>query len=89
VVSFYATRNNDPKRWYGPKGVANDLPVACVGNIINDRVQFNLPAPTGPALTERKIEDVVAFLNTLSDAPAQQGQAQPPLVGVRNNPFGN
>jgi len=32
----------------------------------------------------------VVFLKTLSDAPVQpQGPAQPPLVGVRNNPFGN
>jgi cytochrome c peroxidase len=90
VVSFYATRNSDPKRWYGPKGAANDLPAAYVGNIINDRVPFNRLASAGPALTEREIDDVVVFLKTLSDAQAQpQGQGQPPLVGVRNNPFGN
>ena len=90
VVSFYATRNSDPKRWYGPKATPNDLPAAYVGNIINDRVPFNRPASAGPALTEREIDDVVVFLKTLSDAQAQpQGQGQPPLVGVRNNPFGN
>jgi len=88
VVSFYATRNSDPKRWYGPKATPNDLPNAYVGNIINDRVPFNRPASVGPALTEREIDDVVAFLKTLSDAQAQP-QGQPPLVGVRNNPFGN
>ena len=89
VVSFYATRNSDAKRWYGPKGVANDLPSAYIGNIINDRVPFNRPASAGPALTEREIDDVVAFLKTLSDAPAQpQGPALVPLVGARNNPFG-
>jgi len=61
-----------------------------VGNIINDRVPFNRPASAGPALTEREIDDVVAFLKTLSDAQAQpRGPAQPPLTGVRNNPFGN
>ena len=90
VVSFYATRNSDPKRWYGPKGIPNDLPTAYVGNIVNDRVPFNRPASAGPALTEREIDDVLAFLKTLSDAPAQpQGPAVPTLVGVRNNPFGN
>ena len=90
VVSFYATRNSDPKRWYGPKATPNDLPAAYVGNIINDRVPFNRPASAGPALTEREIDDVVAFLKTLSDAQTQaQGQGQPPLVGARNNPFGN
>ena len=34
VVSFYATRNSDPKRWYGPAGVPNDLPAAYVPNIL-------------------------------------------------------
>jgi len=90
VVSFYATRNSDPKRWYGPKGVPNDLPTAYLGNIISDRVPFNRPASAGPALTEREIDDVVAFLKTLSDAPVQTpSPAQPNLPGVRNNPFGN
>ena len=89
VVSFYATRNSDPKRWYGPKGIPNDLPSAYVGNIVSDRVPFNRPASAGPALTEREIDDVLAFLKTLSDAPAQpQGPEVPPLVGVKNNPFG-
>jgi cytochrome c peroxidase len=90
VVSFYATRNSDPKRWYGPKGVANDLPYAYIGNIINDRVPFNHPASAGSALTEREIDDVVAFLKTLSDSPIRpQGPAQSPMMGVLNNPFGN
>lgn len=70
VVSFYATRNSNPTRWYGPLGVPNDLPQAYLGNIIHDRVPFNRPASAGPALTEREIDDVVAFLKTLSDTPA-------------------
>ena len=67
VVSFYATRNSDPKRWYGPAGVPNDLPAAYVPNIIRDRLPFNRPADAGPALSEREIDDLVAFLRTLSD----------------------
>ena len=90
VVSFYATRNSDPKRWYGPQGVPNDLPSAYVVNIISDRAPFNRPATAGPALTPKEIDDVVAFLKTLSDAPARpQVPALLPLVGARNNPFGN
>jgi hypothetical protein len=70
--------------------VPNDLPSAYLGNIISDRVPFNRPASAGPALTEKEIDDVLAFLKTLSDAPAQpQGPALPPLVGARSNPFGN
>lgn len=88
VVSFYATRNSDPKRWYGPAGVPNDVPLAYRGNVVSDRVPFNRPANAGPALTEREIDDVVAFLRTLSDAPAApppNTPPPPPAVGV--NPF--
>jgi cytochrome c peroxidase len=89
VVSFYATRNSDPKRWYGPKGVPNDLPVAYVGNIVNDRAPFNRPAAAGPALTEQEINDVVTFLKTLSDTapPPPPPPNLPPLNGVRMSPF--
>jgi len=67
VVSFYATRNSDPKRWYGPAGLPNDLPAAYVANILQDRAPFDRPANAGPALTEREIDDLLAFLGTLSD----------------------
>ena len=90
VVSFYATRNSNPQRWYGPAGVPNDLPNAYLRNIVNDRVPFNRPASAGPALSEREIDDVVAFMKTLSDtqfAPSQ-GPRPPPQPGGLNNPFG-
>lgn len=67
VVSFYATRNSDPVRWYGSRGVPNDLPMAYQGNIVRDRAPFNRPASAGPALTPAEIGDVVAFLKTLTD----------------------
>ncbi|NBQ87808.1 MAG: cytochrome-c peroxidase [Betaproteobacteria bacterium] len=88
VVSFYATRNSDPVRWYGPAGVPNDVPLAYRGNVISDRVPFNRPANAGPALTEREIDDVVAFLRTLSDAPAPAAPpVPPPAPGAGLNPF--
>jgi len=86
VVSFYATRNSDPKRWYGPLGQPNDLPLAYLPNIVNDRAPFNRLASAGPALTEREIDDVVAFLKTLTDttlmglAPAQNGVGISPFL---------
>ena len=44
VVSFYASRNSDPKRWYGPGGLANDLPLA------PDRHRLrSTPSPHAPA----------------------------------------
>jgi len=91
VVSFYATRDSNPQRWYGPSGVPNDLPLAYQPNIVRDRVPFNRAANAGPALTDKEIEDVVAFLKTLSDrlpAPASPpAAAPPPPVNVAANPF--
>ena len=67
VVRFYATRNINPQRWYGPAGVPNDLPARYLGNIEKTKAPFNRKASDGPALTDTEINDIVAFLHTLSD----------------------
>jgi cytochrome c peroxidase len=90
VVSFYATRNSNPTRWYGPAGVPNDLPTAYLTNIVSDRAPFNRKASDGPALTPGEVGDVVAFLRTLSDAPLPKAPVttnpiSPGAVGL--NPF--
>jgi cytochrome c peroxidase len=85
VVSFYATRDSNPQRWYGPSGVPNDLPLAYQPNIVRDRVPFNRATNAGPALTDKEIDDVVAFLKTLSDrlpAPAAPPAAPPPKPAI-------
>jgi len=88
VVRFYSTRNSDPKRWYGPTGQPNDLPSAYLANIVNDRAPLNRPANAGPALSDREIDDLVAFLKTLSDAsPAPIANLVPPVVNANVNPF--
>ena len=91
VVSFYATRDSNPKRWYGAAAVPNDLPLAYQANIVRDRAPFNRAAGAGPALSEKEIDDVVAFLKTLSDRAtvAQVAVMAPPLppVNVAANPF--
>lgn len=91
VVSFYATRNSNPQRWYGPTGIPNDLPQAYLGNILHDRVPFNRPRSAGPALSPLEIDDVVAFLGTLSDkAPLAPAPAAPaPAPAAMLNPFGS
>ena len=90
VVSFYASRNSDPKRWYGSAGVPNDLPAAYLANIVSDRAPFDRAASAGPALTEREIDDVVAFLKTLSDpSPPLPSGAPPAPAQVAMNPFGS
>lgn len=73
AVSFYATRNNDPQRWYAGSSHSNDLPAKYLANIERGKAPFNRAPTDGPALTEAEIDDVVAFLHTLSD-----GFAPPP-----------
>lgn len=91
VVSFYSTRNSNPKRWYGPSGIPNDLPVAYLPNIVNDRSPFDRPASAGPALTEKEIDDIVAFLHTLTDELTSGAKETTPLapasLGIGLNPF--
>lgn len=67
VVRFYATRNSNPRRWYGPTGVPNDLPAAYLGNLEVGRPPFNRRLADGPVLNESEVADLVAFLRTLSD----------------------
>ncbi|MCX7256126.1 MAG: c-type cytochrome [Polaromonas sp.] len=67
VVRFYATRNSDPQHWYGPVGVANDLPTRYLANIETAKAPFNRKASDGAALSEAETDDMVAFLRTLSD----------------------
>lgn len=67
VVRFYATRNSNPERWYGPSGIPNDLPAVYQGNIERTKAPFNRSRADGPVLTEAEVGDVVAFLGTLSD----------------------
>jgi cytochrome c peroxidase len=77
AVAFYATRDVTPKRWYGvgPDHRArryDDLPAAYWKNV-NEDVPFK-PRPDGrPRLDDRDIDDIVAFLRTLTDgyAPAR------------------
>ncbi len=70
AVAFYATRDSDPARWYPvDNGVAikfNDLPAAYRGNV-TQQAPF-AQRPGAPArLSAQDVQDVVAFLHTLTD----------------------
>jgi len=72
AVAFYATRDTDPARWY-PRGADgsvrayDDLP-ADAAAFVHHGIPF-APWPDGrPRLDERDIDDIVAFLRTLTDA---------------------
>jgi len=72
AVAFYATRDTDPGRWYsrradGSVRLYDDLP-AQMAPFVNREPPFQ-PLPDGrPRLDDAEIDDIVAFLRTLSDA---------------------
>lgn len=82
AVSFYATRDIDPARWYpllnGQPDKFNDLPLGFRGNVVTT-APFGLGAGGRPRLTAQDASDLVAFLLTLSDDVTQP--ARSPFVG--------
>ena len=71
AVAFYATRDITPARWYGRDADGqprryDDLPQAYWKNV-NDDVPFKPKADGRPRLNDREIDDIVAFLGTLTD----------------------
>lgn len=74
VMRFYASRNSQPKKWYGPKGIPNDLPPQYLSNLERTIPPFNRKPTEGDALTEAEMADIVAFMQTLSDG--YQAQAK-------------
>jgi cytochrome c peroxidase len=72
VVSFYVRRDTNPEEWYplGSNGLPdkfNDLPAAYKNNVNTTEVPYNRHEGDAPALSDSEIDDVVAFLNTLTD----------------------
>ena len=70
AVAFYATRDSDPSRWYpqvaGQVQKFNDLPPQYRANV-SFEAPFNVQAGAPPALSTQDVQDIVAFLHTLSD----------------------
>ncbi len=71
AVAFYASRETDPGKWYGrnPDGTVHkydDVPVQYVGNI-NREAPFDRSPGDPPALDAQEVDDIVAFLETLTD----------------------
>ena len=72
AVAFYATRDTDPARWYarnadGSVHAYDDLPADAAAHV-NREIPFAPRADGRPRLDERDIDDIVAFLRTLTDA---------------------
>jgi cytochrome c peroxidase len=71
AVRFYNTRDTNPELWYpSVNGVVqkfNDLPEQFQANIDRQAPLIGQSAGSTPVLTEQEIDDLVAFLNTLTD----------------------
>ncbi|GLS17383.1 di-heme cytochrome c peroxidase [Labrys miyagiensis] len=71
AVAFYVDRETDPGKWYprNPDGTVdkyNDLPRSAQANLNMDP-PFDRHQGDKPALSDSEIDDVVAFLGTLTD----------------------
>jgi cytochrome c peroxidase len=71
VVRFYAERDTAPAKWYprtadGAVLKFDDLPSEYQANL-DGEVPFDRHEGDKPSLTEAEVQDIVAFLNTLTD----------------------
>nr|WP_316639720.1 cytochrome c peroxidase [uncultured Roseateles sp.] len=73
VLSFYVQRDIYPEKWYprlpdGSVDKFNDLPPELRRNVNVSEGPYNRRPGLAPALSEAEIDDLLAFLRTLSDA---------------------
>ena len=71
VMQFYVQRDTDPQKWYprkrdGSIAKFDDLLPKYWGNV-NMEAPFNRKPGDEPALSEAEIQDVIAFMKTLTD----------------------
>jgi len=68
VVAFYATRASDPKRWYKSGVPFDSVPARYRARVNVTSPPYDRKVGDPPALDDREIDAVVAFLGTLTDA---------------------
>jgi len=75
VVEFYVTRDTNPERWYprvhGRVQKFNDLPAEYQANVNTSEVPYDRKRGESPHLSPREIDQVVQFLETLTDGYAR------------------
>jgi cytochrome c peroxidase len=69
AVAFYATRSIEPRRWYQGGQLFDDVAPGHRANINAATMPLNRRAGMRPALDDGEIDAIVAFLQTLTDAP--------------------
>ncbi|GAB1383281.1 cytochrome c peroxidase [Burkholderiales bacterium] len=72
AVQFYVQRDTQPEQWYprradGSVDKFNDLPAAYHGGVNTSEAPYDRQPGDAPALDEAEIDDLVAFLRTLTD----------------------
>jgi cytochrome c peroxidase len=71
AIRFYNTRDTDPAHWYptvnGVPQIFDDLPAEFRSNIDKQAPLDGRAAGSTPAMSEQDIDDLEAFLNTLTD----------------------
>ena len=72
VVTFYVQRDTNPEKWYplnadGSVKKFDDLPVEYHANVNTTEVPYNRQLGDTPALSDAEVDDVIAFLQTLTD----------------------
>ena len=83
-MEFYATRDTNPGKWYpknadGSVAIYDDLPKQYWANINMDPPFGGKPGDK-PQLSDAEIDDIVAFLKTLTDGytgPSQTAAVTP------------
>ena len=72
ALTFYVQRDTNPEKFYPLDGDGavvkfNDLPPEFRANVNTSEVPYNRSLGDAPALSDAEIDDVIAFLKTLSD----------------------
>lgn len=89
TILFYVSRDTSPERFYPrrPDGAIakfDDLPESYKANVNADEVPYDRRPGEAPRLSELEIDDVIAFLQTLTDGyDPRKGDADPARDVVR------
>jgi cytochrome c peroxidase len=71
AIRFYNTRDTNPELWYptvnGVLQIFDDLPTKFRANIDKQPPLDGRPRGSTPAMSDQDIDDLIAFLNTLTD----------------------
>lgn len=72
ALTFYVQRDTQPEKWYALNqdhsvNKFDDLPAMYKGNVNTSEAPYNRNVGDAPALSDAEIDDVIAFLGTLTD----------------------